>query len=56
MLRKNFVIVGAAGFVAKRHIQAIKETRNNLVAAIDVNDSIGILDNFFPKCIYFKKI
>ena len=56
MLKKNFVLVGAAGFVAKRHIQVIKETRNNLVAAIDVNDSIGILDNFFPKCIYLKKI
>ena len=54
--KKNFVLVGAAGFVAKRHIQVIKETRNNLVAAVDVNDSIGILDNFFPKCIYLKKI
>ncbi len=50
---KSFAIIGAAGFVAPRHIKAIKETGNNLVAALDKFDSVGILDNYFPETDFF---
>jgi len=43
---KNFAIIGVAGFVAPKHLKAIKETGNNIVAALDKNDSVGILDSF----------
>lgn len=43
---KNFALIGAAGFVASRHMKAIKDTGNNLVAALDKSDSVGILDSF----------
>jgi UDP-N-acetyl-2-amino-2-deoxyglucuronate dehydrogenase len=52
---KNFVIIGAAGFVAPRHLKAIKETGNNLVAALDKHDSVGILDSFFPETAFFTE-
>ena len=50
----NFVIIGAAGFIAPRHMNAIKETGNNLIAAIDPSDSIGIIDTYFPDAEFFK--
>lgn len=50
---KNFVLVGAAGFIAPRHLHAIKETGNNLLAAFDPNDSVGILDSYFPNTSFF---
>jgi len=43
---KNFVLIGAAGYVAPKHMKAIKDTRNNLIAALDNSDSVGILDSF----------
>lgn len=52
---KNFALIGAAGYVAPRHMQAIKETGNNLVAALDKHDSVGILDNFFPEADFFTE-
>ena len=52
---KNFAIIGAAGFVAPRHMQAIKDVGGNLVAAIDPHDSVGILDSFFPDCKFFTE-
>ncbi len=45
---KNFAITGVAGYIAPRHLQAIKDTGNQLVAAVDPNDSVGILDKYFP--------
>jgi len=45
---KNFALIGAAGYIAPRHMQAIKATGNQLVAALDVNDSVGIIDSHFP--------
>ena len=45
---KNFALIGAAGYIAPRHLRAIKETNNNLVAALDKSDSVGIMDSFFP--------
>ena len=50
---KNFGIVGVAGFVAARHLNAIKETGNSLVAAMDKFDSVGIIDSYFPKADFF---
>ena len=44
----NFAITGVAGYVAPRHLKAIKDTGNNLIAAVDPHDSVGILDSFFP--------
>lgn len=52
---KNVAIIGVAGFIAPRHLQAIKETKNNLVAALDKFDSVGILDSYFPKADFFTE-
>jgi len=50
---KNFALIGVAGFIAVRHLNAIKETGNNLVAALDVFDSVGIIDQYFPDADFF---
>lgn len=50
---KNFALIGAAGFIAPRHLRAIKDTKNNLVAALDRFDSVGIIDSFFPNAHFF---
>lgn len=50
---KNFALIGAAGYIAPRHLQAIKDTGNNLVAALDKFDSVGILDSYFPESDFF---
>jgi len=50
---KNFALIGAAGFVAERHIKAIKETGNNLVAACDMFDVMGRMDSYFPEAEFF---
>ena len=50
---KNFVIIGAAGFVAPRHLKAIKDTGNRLVASLDKFDSVGIMDSYFPDASFF---
>ena len=54
--QKNFVIIGAAGYVAPRHMKAIYQTNNNLIAMVDPSDSIGVIDNFFPKAEYFLNL
>jgi UDP-N-acetyl-2-amino-2-deoxyglucuronate dehydrogenase len=53
---KNFAIIGAAGFVAPRHMKAIYETGNRLVAAADPHDSMGVLDRWFADVKYFPEI
>lgn len=50
---KNFALVGAAGFVAPRHVRAIRDTGNNLVMALDPHDAVGYLDNYFPSAEFF---
>jgi len=50
---KNFALIGAAGYIAPRHMKAIKETGNNLVAALDKNDSVGVIDSYFPDADFF---
>ncbi|MBX2852535.1 MAG: Gfo/Idh/MocA family oxidoreductase, partial [Phycisphaeraceae bacterium] len=52
----NFALVGAAGFVAPRHMKAIKDTGNHLVAAMDPHDSVGVLDSHFPAARFFTEI
>lgn len=52
---KNFALIGAAGYIAPRHLKAIKETGNNLVAALDKNDSVGIIDSYFPNADFFTE-
>jgi len=51
----TFALVGAAGFVAPRHMKAIKETGNTLVAALDLNDSVGVIDSHFPNADFFTE-
>ena len=51
----NFALVGAAGYIAPRHLKAIKDTGNELVAAYDKFDSVGRLDSFFPDCAFFTE-
>lgn len=52
---KNFALIGVGGYVAPRHLRAIKDTGNNLVAAYDKNDSVGIIDSYFPKASFFTE-
>ncbi|MFZ0452173.1 MAG: Gfo/Idh/MocA family oxidoreductase [Ignavibacteriaceae bacterium] len=51
----NFAITGVAGYVAPRHLKAVKDTNNNLVAAVDPHDSVGILDKYFPNASFFTE-
>ncbi|MFB9149860.1 Gfo/Idh/MocA family protein [Roseovarius ramblicola] len=51
----RFALVGAAGYIAPRHMKAIRDTGNDLVAAMDVNDSVGILDSHFPEAQFFTE-
>ena len=50
---KNFALIGAAGDVAPRHMKAIKDTGNQLVAALDKHDAVGIIDSYFPEADFF---
>lgn len=53
---RNFGLVGAAGFVAPRHMKAIKDTGNRLIAATDPHDNVGVLDGYFPEVRFFTEI
>lgn len=55
MKEKNFAITGVAGYIAPRHLRAIKETGNRLVAAVDPHDSAGILDSYFEEVQFFRE-
>ena len=52
---KKFALIGAAGYIAPRHLRAIKETGNELVVAMDINDSVGIMDSHFPEAEFFTE-
>jgi UDP-N-acetyl-2-amino-2-deoxyglucuronate dehydrogenase len=52
---KNFALVGAAGYIAPRHLMAIRDTKNDLLAALDKFDSVGILDSYFPSAHFFTE-
>lgn len=53
---KNFALIGAAGFVAPRHMRAIRDTNNALVAAVDPHDSVGVIDSYAPGARFFTEI
>lgn len=52
---KNFILIGAAGYIAPRHMAAIKATGNRIIAAFDPHDSVGILDSYFPDADFFTE-
>lgn len=52
---KNFALIGASGYISPRHMKAIKETGNNLVAALDPYDGIGVMDSHFPQASFFTE-
>src|SRR5690606_19492236 len=52
---KNFAITGIAGYIAPRHLNAIRDTGNRLVAAMDPHDSVGRLDQYFPDAAFFTE-
>lgn len=52
---KRFALIGAAGFVAPRHMKAIKDVGGELVAILDPHDSVGIIDSYFPDALYFSE-
>jgi len=52
---KNFALIGASGYIAPRHMKAIKDTGNDLVAALDPYDGIGIMDSNFPQAFFFTE-
>lgn len=54
-MNKKFALIGAAGYIAPRHLKAIKETGNELLVAMDINDSVGIMDNHFPDAEFFTE-
>ena len=54
-MKKKFALIGAAGYIAPRHMKAIKETGNDLIAAMDKNDSVGIIDSYFPEADFFTE-
>ncbi len=54
-MRKNFAIIGVAGYIAPKHLQAIKRTGNKLVAAVDPHDSVGVLDSYFDDVSFFTE-
>ncbi len=52
---KNFAVIGVGGYIAPRHLEAIKDAGHNLVAAYDNKDSVGIMDRYFPDCQFFTE-
>ncbi|NRA65137.1 MAG: Gfo/Idh/MocA family oxidoreductase [Pseudobacteriovorax sp.] len=53
---KNFALIGSAGYIAPRHLKAIKDTGNHLVASVDPSDSVGVVDKFYPEAKFFTEI
>jgi len=55
MSNKNFALIGSAGYIAPRHMKAIKDTKNELIASLDKCDSVGIIDSYFPDSNFFTE-
>ena len=51
----NFACIGVAGYIAPRHLQAIKTLKHNLILSYDKSDTVGILDKFFPQSFFFNQ-
>lgn len=54
-MKKNFALIGVGGYIAPRHLQAIRDTGNRLIAAVDKHDSVGIIDSYFPEASFFTE-
>lgn len=54
-MTKRFALIGAAGYIAPRHMAAIRDTGNVLIAALDRNDSVGIIDSYYPDAHFFTE-
>lgn len=52
---KNFGLIGVAGYIAPRHLKAIKDTNNNLIVALDKSDTVGLMDSYFPNCSFYTE-
>ena len=52
----NFGLIGAAGYIAPRHMKAVSDVGGKLLVAMDPSDSVGILDSYFPECLFFTEI
>lgn len=52
---KNFAIIGVGGYIAPRHLKAIKDTGNNVVSSYDKSDSVGVMDSYFPSASFFTE-
>lgn len=52
---KKFALIGAAGYIAPRHMKAVKETGNEIIAALDKSDSVGVIDSYFPDAAFFTE-
>jgi UDP-N-acetyl-2-amino-2-deoxyglucuronate dehydrogenase len=55
MKKLNFAVIGVGGYIAPRHLKAIKETHNDVIVAMDKNDSVGIMDTYFPEADFFTE-
>jgi len=55
MPKQNFALIGAAGYIAPRHMKAIQDTDNILLAALDKSDSVGVIDSYFPTASFFTE-
>ena len=51
----NFALIGVGGYIAPRHLEAIKDLGHNLIAAFDPKDSVGFMDRYFPDCMFFTE-
>lgn len=54
-MKKNFALIGASGFIAPKHMKAIADSGNRLVAAMDPHDAVGVIDSYFPKASFFTE-
>ena len=54
-MTSTYALIGAAGFIAPRHLKAMDETGGTLVAAYDITDSVGVIDQYFPEANFFKE-
>ena len=54
-MSEKFALIGAAGYIAPRHMKAIRDTGHDLVAAYDPTDSVGIMDTYFPEAAFFTE-
>jgi len=52
---KRFALIGAAGFIAPRHMAAVRDTGNRITCALDRFDSVGVLDSYFPEADFFTE-